>query len=230
MRLKAGEYASDEERQADLDFIAQSQGIQTGGQTFTKEFMRGFYQQGFIAPSVEEQQPTREFLHTDSSNRIRLGTRLISGLNFKEADSKEVEFLKGIGFGDPTYELGSRNRNKKMQAKENKAIRERLPLIVNTVEALTDMEGYEPGSSEYFVAAKKHTIDMVGYIKGMIRSPNANAVQGASDRLRRMKRTDLRYAIQKFKENNKGKNPNLSRLIDLETLLSYGKSRVSGGE
>ena len=230
MRLKAGEYASDEERQADLDFIAQSQGIQTGGQTFTKEFMRGFYQQGFIAPSVEEQQPTREFLHTDSSNRIRLGTRLISGLNFKEADSKEVEFLKGIGFGDPTYELGSRNRNKKMQARENKAIRERLPLIVNTVEALTDMEGYEQGSSEYFVAAKKHTIDMVGYIKGMIRSPNANAVQGASDKLRRMKRTDLRYAIQKFKENNKGENPNLSRLIDLETLLSYGKSRVSGGE
>jgi len=223
-------YASDDERQADVDFIAGAQGVQTFGQTFSKEFRRGFYQQGFIAPSVEEQQPSRQFLHTDSSNRIRLGTRLVAGLNFKEADSEEVEFLKGIGFGDPTYELGSRNRNKKMQARENQKLRESLSLIVSTVEAVTDMEGYKPGSSEYFVAAKKHTLDMFAEVKSTIRSPNANAVQGASDKLRRMKRTDLRYAIQKFKENNKGKNPNLSRLIDLETLLSYGKSRVSGGE
>ena len=227
MRQQAGEYSSDEERQADIDLIQQAQGIQTGGQTFSKEFRRGFYQQGFVAPSVEEAQPTRQFLHTDSSKRINVGTRLIAGLNFKEADSKEVEFLKSIGYGEPTYELGSRNRNKKMQAKENAALRERLPLIVNVVKNVVEMDGYKEGSKEYYIAAKKHTSDMVGYIKGITRTENSNAVQGASDKLRRMKNVDLKYAIQRFKEA-RGENPNLGSLRDLETLLEYGKAKARG--
>tara|TARA_R110000796_G_scaffold236567_1_gene356048 strand:- start:33 stop:3977 length:3945 start_codon:yes stop_codon:yes gene_type:complete len=220
-------YASDEEMQADINLIQQAQGIQTGGQTFSKEFRRGFYQQGFVAPSVEEAQPTRQFLHTDSSKRINVGTRLIAGLNFKEADSKEVEFLKSIGYGDPTYELGSRNRNKKMQAKENAALRERLPLIVNVVKNVVEMDGYKEGSKEYYIAAKKHTSDMVGYIKGITRTENSNAVQGASDKLRRMKNVDLKYAIQEFKKA-RGENPNLGSLRDLETLLEYGKAKARG--
>ena len=220
-------YASDEEMQADIDLIQQAQGIQTGGQTFSKEFKRGFYQQGFIAPSVEAEQPNRQLLHTDNSKRINVGTRLIAGLNFKEADSKEVEFLKSIGYGEPTYELGSRNRNKKMQAKENAALRERLPLIVNVVKNVVEMDGYKEGSKEYYIAAKKHTSDMVGYIKGITRTENSNAVQGASDKLRRMKNVDLKYAIQEFKKA-RGENPNLGSLRDLETLLEYGKAKARG--
>ncbi len=227
MRQNADEYASDEERQADIDLIQQAQGIQTGRQTFSKEFRRGFYQQGFVAPSVEEAQPTRQFLHTDSSKRINVGTRLVAGLNFKEGDSKEVEFLKSIGYGDPTYELGSRNRNKKMQAKENAALRERLPLIVDVVKNVVEMDGYKEGSKEYYIAAKKHTSDMFGYIKGITRTENANAIQGASDKLRRMKSVDLKYAIQRFKEA-RGDNPNLGSLRDLETLLEYGKAKARG--
>ena len=114
-----------------------------------------------------------------------------------------------------------------MQAKENAALRERLPLIVDVVKNVVEMDGYKEGSKEYYIAAKKHTSDMFGYIKGITRTENANAIQGASDKLRRMKSVDLKYAIQRFKEA-RGDNPNLGSLRDLETLLEYGKAKARG--
>ena len=70
---------------------------------------------------------------------------------------------------------------KKCKLKKNAALRERLPLIVDVVKNVRS-DGWlqKKVLKKYYIAAKKHTSDMVGYIKGITRTENANAVQGAS--------------------------------------------------
>lgn len=101
--------------------------------SFMDNLKRPFIQRGFNTPEEEAALPEREFMFTDSRERVAPMARVIFGLNQSTKDKEYGEFLTDLGFSE--YELSSRSDVPSVRRFEARVLRDQLPIIVDSVRA-----------------------------------------------------------------------------------------------
>ena len=101
--------------------------------TFMRELQRPFKQRGIgVSPAEEEAAPSREFLFTESKERVSPLSRLFLGLNLSTKDAEYGEYLRNLGFQD--YLLGSRSKVASIKRFENALLRDYVPTVVEVAQ------------------------------------------------------------------------------------------------
>ena len=101
--------------------------------TFMRELQRPFKQRGIgVSAAEEEAAPSREFLFTESKERVSPLSRLFLGLNLSTKDAEYGEYLRNLGFQD--YLLGSRSKVASIKRFENALLRDYVPTVVEVAQ------------------------------------------------------------------------------------------------
>lgn len=167
---------------------------------FSKEFHRSIGGRGIRAPSTEEALPTRMTIDKGPMQRPNAALKLFAGLTVRERDSDVTDYLVEIGFGDPTYELGSKSRVASERRRENEYISLTLPVMVDLAKEMaqstTDNKKDEYTRARKFVTNFTRKLRTDYKLKGTS-SPVATAI----DELSRIPKVDRKYGMLMFKEN-----------------------------
>ena len=193
--------------------------------SFGSGFSRSLIQRGVAAPSYEEDMPNRVAINTGDIKRYDPLKKLFLGLNIKEADNDVTEYLLGIGFEDPTYELGSKSKIPAEKRAENQYLSVILPLITEVTKDIA--AGMGETKSEKNKIARKYIKDMLAdakqeFLTEGYASPYATAV----DDLSRVPYDDRQYAQLMFKKLNKGRKPDPRSLEDIMLLLELAEDAM----
>lgn len=190
---------------------------------FMREFYRVFAQRGFAAPSFEEELPERFLIDKGEIDRPNSPAKLYAGLTLSEADSDLTKYLNEIGYGDPTYELGSKSKIPEVRLAENKIISKALPTLVNIVQAKaldkpTKAEGYNFAKTQLKIARDDILRQFYDGTRG-----KAPPIALVIDRLSRMSEGQRKEGVSKYKAYNQGRLPDTSNLKDMIALEKYAK-------
>lgn len=184
-----------------------------------------FAQRGLAAPSFEEELPQRINIVRGQLQRPDSAARLYAGLTITERDSDVEDYLKEIGYGEPTFQLGSKSRIPANQIAENEFISAVLPTMVEVVQELAEtMEPNDKNARNLF--ARKEIKNVADDLRQEFNDPYLGDVAPAAvivDELSRMNKEDRKYGIVLFKRNNDGRLPDLRSLEDLMEYAEYCK-------
>jgi len=191
------------------------------------EMYRVLAQRGLAAPSFEEELPQRIGIDGKKINRPNSAYRLYLGLSIAERDSDTISYLKDIGYGDPTYELGSKSRIPENKLAENEYISAVLPTMVDVVKELVEDKHGDDSKRKQNLFARKLVREAANSIREEFNDPNyggASQVAIIVDSLQRVNKEDRRYGIQMFKEKN-GRIPNIKSLEDMTEYAEYCRTK-----
>ena len=211
------------------------------GQNFSRSFNQS---QLFMAPSTTNALPERETLQEQNPKRVNQGLKLFFGLNYYEKDSDDIDFLKDIGWSDPTYSLGSRKREKPAKTAINKELSKILPEIVATAKVYAEdaSKAWEKDpylKSQYGSAKTAYNTEARRYVVDMFKNSKANLSQYGDDQLselsmairayKRLTKINAAAALLEFIKRRKNKpinkkRPDWSNPDDLYELIELGKN------
>ena len=188
-----------------------------------REFYRVFAQRGLAAPSFEEELPERYLIDKGEIDRPNSPAKLYGGLTMTEADSEMTKYLNEIGFGDPTFELGSKSKIPEVRLAENKILSKALPTLVEIVkQKATD----KPTQKEAYAYAKAQLViarnDILRQFYDGTRG-KAPPIALVIDRLSRMTEGQRKEGVSLYKSYNEGRVPDTSNLEDMLALERYAK-------
>ena len=191
--------------------------------------VRGIYevfaQRGLAAPSFEEELPQRVNILRGKMQRPDSAARLYAGLTITERDSDVEDYLKEIGYGEPTFQLGSKSRVPANQIAENEFISAVLPTMVEVVQELAEtIEPNDKNARNLF--ARKEIKNVANDLRQEFNDPYLGDVSPAAvlvDELSRLSKEDRKYGIVTFKRNNDGRLPDIRSLEDLMEYAEYCK-------
>lgn len=184
-------------------------------------------QRGLAAPSFEEELPQRIGIDGKKINRPNSAYRLYLGLSIADRDSDTISYLKNIGYGDPTYELGSKSRIPENKLAENEYISAVLPTMVDVVKELVEDKHGDDSKRKQNLFARKLVREAANSIREEFNDPDyggASQVAIIVDSLQRVNQEDRRYGIQMFKEKN-GRIPNIKSLKDMTEYAEYCRTK-----
>ena len=204
---------------------------------FEPAFVRSFNQSElFLAPSVTNALEERETLAKENPKRIRQGMKLFFGLNYYESDSSDIDFLKEIGFTDPTYSLGSRKVEKAAKNYANRELSDMLPEIVSTAKIEANAIAKDWDTNDYLqktYTSKKAVFNTIArqYVKDMFKNFKAEISNDADEELTELSLVLRKYkalsdvssraALLKFREQYK-REPVWSVVDDVEEIVYFG--------
>ena len=205
---------------------------------FNPAFVRSFNQSElFLAPSVTNALEERETLEIENPKRINQGLKLFFGLNFYESDSEDIEFLKSIGWTDPTYALGSKKVEKPAKNYANKELALEIPDIIASAkeeaQEIADAWRTSPAlQNQYTTAKAAYNIIARQYVSDEFRAFKRNISKEADGELsdlalvlrqyRALSDTSTDAAIVRFIKAN-DRPPKYSSIDDVDDLVLYGK-------
>ena len=166
---------------------------------FAREFHRSLGGRGIQAPSTEEALPTRMTIDKGPMQRPNAALKLFAGLTVRERDSDITDYLIEIGYGDPTYELGSKSRIPSERRKENEYISMSLPMVVDLAKEMS--QSTTDNKKDEYTKARKFVTD---FTKGLrtdyrlkgISSPLATSIEELS----RVPKVDRKYGMLQFEK------------------------------
>lgn len=166
---------------------------------FSKEFHRSIGGRGIRAPSTEEALPTRMTIDKGPMQRPNAALKLFAGLTVRERDNDITDYLIEIGYGDPTYELGSKSRIPSERRKENEYISMSLPIVVDLAKKMAQSD--TDNKKDEYTTARKYVTD---FTKGLrtdyrlkgISSPLATSIEELS----RIPKVDRKYGMLQFEK------------------------------
>ena len=202
-------------------------------------FVRSFNQSElFLAPSVTNALDERETLAKENPKRINQSAKLFFGLNYYESDSSDIDFLKSIGWTDPTYSLGSRKVEKPAKNFINKQLSLMLPDIVSTAKIFAEKESTNWSKSKYLqekytsakaafnTTARQYVKDMFANSKmELSKDGDAELSQLALSirKYKAMSDTSSKAALLQFRKLRE-REPEWSNVDDLEFLIEFGRN------
>ena len=232
---RAMEIRSDEMKDH-ADLYAASSNLE--GQ-FSSNMSRSFFQNElFIAPSTVNALNERETLAKENPKRIKQGMKLFFGLNYYESDSSDIDFLKDIGWTDPTYSLGSKKREKPAKNYVNRELSKILPDMVGTAKREASLvakkwrtnpylqKTYKTETAAFNTVARQYIKDQFSNFKTEISKDadlEVNELALVLRKYKAMNDTSSKAALLKFREREK-REPIWSNIDDLEDLIFYGKN------
>jgi len=184
-----------------------------------------FAQRGLAAPSFEEELPTRVNIIRGELQRPDSASRLYLGLTVTERDSDIEDYLKEIGYSDPTFQLGSKSGIAANKIAENEFISAVLPTMVEVVQELAETIEPDDKNARHLLA-RKEIKNVADDLRQEFNDPYLGDVAPAAvivDELSRMNKEDRKYGIVLFKRNNEGRLPDLRSLEDLMEYAEYCK-------
>ena len=189
---------------------------------FGREYYRSLAGRGITAPSTEEALPARQTIDKGAMERPSAALKLFAGLNVREKDNDVTEYLVEIGYGNPTFELGSKSRVPSEKRKENEFISMSLPFIVDIAKSMA--KGRSSSKKEEYTIARKYVADGLETLRNDykmqgISSPVAQAI----DALSRIPKVDRKYALLQFKKLNSGREPDVTDVLDLQMLIALSE-------
>jgi hypothetical protein len=167
---------------------------------FSKEFHRSIGGRGIRAPSTEEDLPTRMTIDKGPMQRPDAALKLFAGLTVRERDSDVTDYLTEIGFGDPTYELGSKSRVASERRRENEYISLTLPMMVDLAKEMA--QSTTNNKKDEYAKARKFVTDFTRKLRTDYKLKGTSSpVATAIDELSRIPKVDRKYGMLMFKEN-----------------------------
>ena len=167
---------------------------------FSKEFHRSIGGRGIRAPSTEEDLPTRMTIDKGPMQRPDAALKLFAGLTVRERDSDVTDYLTEIGFGDPTYELGSKSRVASERRRENEYISLTLPMMVGLAKEMA--QSTTNNKKDEYAKARKFVTDFTRKLRTDYKLKGTSSpVATAIDELSRIPKVDRKYGMLMFKEN-----------------------------
>ena len=202
-------------------------------------FVRSFNQNElFLAPSVTNALDERETLAKENPKRINQSAKLFFGLNYYESDSSDIDFLKSIGWTDPTYSLGSRKVEKPAKNFINKQLSLMLPDIVSTAKIFAEKESTNWSKSKYLqekYTSAKAAFNTIArqYVKDMFANSKTELSKDGDAELsqlalsirkyKAMSDTSSKAALLQFRKLRE-REPEWSNVDDLEFLIEFGRN------
>ena len=205
-----------------------------------KEITRPLRQRGFVTDRTEEEAPFRGGIFREGESRERVApfARLLGGINITEKDSKEGEYLKGLGFTE--YRLGSPSRVPSIRRMEDMIVQESLPAIVEQAKQVEEVfkEDYKSQDDTYKkkyterqhveLHVKKFVNDEVTKVRGVVgdarfMESKRPEYQKAYYMYRKLRPYQRKAASQYFFREF-GTTAKPSELEDLMTLVKIGQS------
>ena len=206
---------------------------------FSSNMSRSFFQNElFIAPSTVNALNERETLAKENPKRIKQGMKLFFGLNYYESDSSDIDFLKDIGWTDPTYSLGSKKREKPAKNYVNRELSKILPDMVDTAKREASLvakkwrtnpylqKTYKTETAAFNTVARQYIKDQFNNFKTEISKEadlEVNELALVLRKYKAMNDTSSKAAILEFREREK-REPIWSNIDDLEDLIFYGRN------
>jgi hypothetical protein len=188
---------------------------------FQAEFYRGPISRGLAAPSYEEELPARQTIDKGTMERPNAALKLFGGLSVREKDSDITDYLVEIGFGDPTFELGSKARVPSERRNENELISISLPLVVEIAKTMAQSEA--TSKKEEYTIARKYVNDGLRDLRSEYQMEGmSSALVQIVDQLNRVPKIDRSYALLQFKKIT-GRDPDVNSIADLTTLIDLSE-------
>lgn len=188
---------------------------------FQAEFYRGPISRGLAAPSYEEDLPARQTIDKGTMERPNAALKLFGGLSVREKDSDITDYLVEIGFGDPTFELGSKARVPSERRNENELISISLPLVVEIAKTMAQSEA--TSKKEEYTIARKYVNDGLRDLRSEYQMEGmSSALVQIVDQLNRVPKIDRSYALLQFKKIT-GRDPDVNSIADLTTLIDLSE-------
>ena len=189
---------------------------------FGREFYRSLASRGITAPSTEEGLPARQTIEKGTMERPNAALKLFAGLNVREKDNDVTEYLVEIGYGNPTFELGSKSRVPSERRQENEFISMSLPLIVDIAKSMATNRS--SSKKEEYTIARKYVDDGLATLRNDYRVQGlASPVAQAIDELSRVPKVDRKYALLQFRKLNRGREPDVTDVVDLQMLIQLSE-------
>ena len=195
----------------------------------------------FLAPSVTNALEERETIAKVNPKRVNQGMKLFFGLNYYESDSEDIEFLKEIGWTDPTYSLGSKKVEKPARNYVNKELGEALSEIVLSAKEEANevakewktspalQREYTSEKAVYQTIARQYIADEFKTFKSNISKEADGELTELALILRKYKAltdTSSRAARVEFIRNN-DRPPRMSSIDDVDDLVYYGQNTAA---
>ena len=195
----------------------------------------------FLAPSVTNALEERETIAKVNPKRVNQGMKLFFGLNYYESDSGDIEFLKEIGWTDPTYSLGSKKVEKPARNYVNKELGEALSEIVLSAKEEANevakewktspalQREYTSEKAVYQTIARQYIADEFKTFKSNISKEADGELTELALILRKYKAltdTSSRAARVEFIRNN-DRPPRMSSIDDVDDLVYYGQNTAA---
>jgi len=188
---------------------------------FQAEFYRGPISRGLAAPSYEEELPARQTIDKGTMERPNAALKLFGGLSVREKDNDITDYLVEIGFGDPTFELGSKARVPSERRNENELISISLPLVVEIAKTMAQSEA--TSKKEEYTIARKYVNDGLRDLRSEYQMEGmSSALVQIVDQLNRVPKIDRSYALLQFKKIT-GRDPDVNSIADLTTLIDLAE-------
>lgn len=205
-----------------------------------KEVTRPLRQRGFVSPKTEEEAPFRGGIFKEGEGRERVApfARLLGGVNITEKDSKEGEYLKGLGFTE--YGLGSKSRVPSIRRMEDSIVQVALPSIVDGAKSIEKrmIQDYARQDAEYkekFTEKKHADIYVKEYINKQVNKIKNKINIGKFSGSERPAYQMMQYNYRKltsfqrkganqifFREFKREADP--SELEDIQALVTLGRN------
>ena len=226
--LRTSEYVDYAEDTTDQGFL---EGV--GTQVKRSLGSRGFL--NLTDPSSDEDRPSRESIFSSDRKRENVALNLGLGISTVTRDDDYAEYIQSKGFTE--FELSSKSRTPSVRNRENKLIRDRLPILTQVAKELEVQlrAGYyslpvaarqEYTQSQYinreirdFIKTEMKTIR--SSVKDL-RNMGTDEAVILSERFGRLGKEKRKVGISRF-YTTFGKPPNLSNPVDLETLIELAK-------
>ena len=185
-------------------------------------------QRGGAAPSFEEERRQRIDITKGKKMRPNSTPRLLAGLTITDRDNDIQSYLKEIGFGEATFELGSKSKISKNQIAENEFISLLFPMVVDKARTLAKVES-EGNKKEEHILAKAYVTEFATELRNRFNDPSLGGASKAAifaEKISRLNKTQRARGMIRFKKVRNGELPKLTSLTDLMLFYELSKSDV----
>ena len=226
--LRTSEYVDYAEDTTDQGFL---EGV--GTQVKRSLGSRGFM--NLTDPSSDEDRPRRESIFSADRKRENIAMNLGLGISTVTRDDDYAEYIQGKGFTE--FELSSKSRTPTIRNRENKLIRDQLPILVEAAKQIelllrSDYHSLPAKVKNEYTQAQYVNTEIRDYIKTEMKSIRSSVrdlrTMGTeeavilTERFGRLGKDKRKVAIARF-YTNIGKPPRMSDPGDLETLIELSK-------
>jgi len=194
---------------------------------------RGFL--NITDPSSDKDRPRRESIFSSDRKRENVALNLGLGISTVTRDDEYAEYIQGMGFTE--FELSSKSRTPSIRNRENKLIRDRLPILAQAAKQLelqlrVDYFKLPDSIKKRYKQDAWVNMELKDFVKeemkGIRSSIRELRTLGTSDavvlseKFGRLGKNKRKVAISRF-YSNFNEPPNLSDAADLETLIELSK-------
>jgi len=226
--LRTTDYVDYAEDTTDQGFV---QGL--GTQVKRSLGSRGFL--NLTDPASDEDRPRRESIFSADRKRENIAMNLGLGISTVTRDDEYAEYIQRKGFTE--FELSSKSRTPSIRNRENKLIRDRLPILAQAAKEveLQIRASYHllPNDVKNRYTQEQYVnTEIRDYIKTEMKSIRSDVremrTMGTSEsvilseKFGRLSKGKRKVAIARF-HSNLGKPPKLSDPVDLQMLIDLSK-------